>query len=368
MDTTINFFNTTITEKGLEYVNQTLKSGRISAGVVADNFEKKLSDYGLINPVTLNSGTVTMHLALIASGVGFGDEVILPAQTFIATGLAILHVGAKPIFADIDLSTGNISVESIKNKITEKTKAIIPVHWAGFPCDMDEINKLAKKYNLSVIEDAAHAFGATYKGKLIGSLSRFTSFSFQAIKHLTTGDGGALCCLYDDDCKLVKRLRWFDIDRENSKVNFLGERDYDVTNVGYKYHMNDLSASLGIGNLETINEKLKKVRNISEIYNKKLSNVNGIKLMNYNQESNSSYWLYPIMVENRNNFVKKLSEKNIPTSVVHQGIDKNTIFGGKNYDLINQRIFDDNQIHLPINDTLTLENVDYVIESIKGGW
>jgi perosamine synthetase len=306
-----------------------------------------------------------LHLALIASGVGPGDEVIIPAQTFIATGLAVLYVGAKPIFADINLLDGNISVESIKSKITNKTKAIIPVHWAGYPCDLDEINKIALEYNLSVIEDAAHAFGAFYKNQIIGSISRFTSFSFQAIKHLTTGDGGALCCKNIDDSKIVKRLRWFDIDRENSKIGFLGEREYDATNVGYKYHMNDISASLGIGNLKSINQKLSKVRNLAKIYNEELKNVSGIKLMDYKDDRLSSYWLFPILVDERNEFIKKLKSKNIPTSVVHQGIDKNSIFGNIDKSLINQRIFDEKQIHIPLNDSMSLDDVFEIINVIK---
>ncbi len=364
----INFFNTTISEQGKKNVLDVLNSGMISAGKKADEFEVKLSEYGLTNPVTLNSGTVTMHLALIASGVGPGDEVIISPQTFIATGLAVLYVGAKPIFADINKYDGNISVESIREKITNKTKAIIPVHWGGYPCDMDGIGKIAEEYGLSVIEDAAHAFGSKYKGKLIGSISRFTSFSFQAIKHLTTGDGGALCCLNNEDITTVKRLRWFDIDRENSKTGVLGEREYNAVNVGYKYHMNDLSASLGLGNLQVIEDRLSKIQNIASYYNEELSNVNGITLMDYKSDRESSYWLYPILVENRDAFVKKMKDNNIPVSVVHVGIDKNTVFGGKDMSLLNQRYFDNNQIHLPINDSLQKEDIKYIIEKIKEGW
>lgn len=368
MDKNINFFSTTITEKAKQNVKKVLDSGMISAGKIADQFEGKLSEFGLVNPITLNSGTVTMHLALIASDVGPGDEVIIPAQTFIATGLAVLYVGAKPIFADINLEDGNISIESIRSKITKKTKAIIPVHWGGYPCDLDEINSIAKEYNLSVIEDAAHAFGSSYKNKLIGSISRFTSFSFQAIKHLTTGDGGSLCCLNKEDYDLVKRLRWFDIDRENSVVGFLGEREYDAVNIGYKYHMNDLSASLGIGNLEEISNKLEKITSFAKKYKEELNNVNGIELMDYKSDRQSSYWLFPIKVENRHDFIVKMKEKKIPVSVVHQGIDNNSVFGGKNPSLINQRLFDETQIHLPINDTMDFDQIDYIIKEIKKGW
>jgi perosamine synthetase len=367
MDNTINFFNTTISDNAILYALNTLKSGKISAGKQADLFEEKLKEYGLLNPITVNSGTVTMHLALLASGVGVGDEVIIPAQTFIATGLAVKYVGATPIFADINLD-GNISTQSIREKITPRTKAIIPVHWGGYPCDMDEINKIAEEYNLSVIEDAAHAFGAKYKGRLIGTVSRFTSFSFQAIKHLTTGDGGSICCKNIDDYNLIKRLRWFDIDRDNAKPTLLGERDYDASNVGYKYHMNDIAASLGIGNLEIIDSKLKKIKEFANIYNKELSNISGLKLLDYSEDRESAYWLYPVLVEDRDNFILKMNECGIPVSVVHQGIDKNSVFGGKDNTLVNQRFFDDKQIHIPINDSFTLDNVMYIINNIKKGW
>jgi perosamine synthetase len=365
MDTTIEFFNTTIAPTAIDAVTETLRSTRISAGAKADLFEMNLSNYGLKNPVTVNSGTVTMHLALMAAGVGPGDEVIIPAQTFIATGMAVLYVGAMPVFADINLYDGNISVNSIIEKITSKTKAIIPVHWAGYPCDLDAINFIAEKHNIAVIEDAAHAFGSIYKTKMIGSISQFTSFSFQAIKHLTTGDGGALCCKNEEDANLVKRMRWFDIDRENTKTGFLGERVYDAVNIGYKYHMNDIAATLGIENLKYIDKRLERVRNIAAKYEAELKNIPYIKLMEYESDCLSSYWLFPLMVDERDKFIHHMRQNRIPVSVVHQGIDDNSIFGGMRNDLPNQRIFDAHQIHIPIHDALTDKQVELIIKTIK---
>ena len=365
MDTTIEFFNTTIAPTAIAAVSETLQSTRISAGAKVDQFEINLSKYGLKNPVTVNSGTVTMHLALVAAGVGPGDEVIIPAQTFIATGMAVLYVGATPVFADINLQDGNISIQSIINKITTKTKAIIPVHWAGYPCDLDAINFIAKARNIVVIEDAAHAVGSMYKDKMIGTISQFTSFSFQAIKHLTTGDGGALCCLNETDANLVKRLRWFDIDRENTSTGFLGERQYDAVNIGYKYHMNDLAATLGIENLKYINNRLQRVRNIAAKYEAELKNIPYIKLMEYQADCLSSYWLFPLMVNDRDKFIEHMRYNGIPVSVVHQGIDDNSIFGGMRDDLPNQRHFDAHQIHIPIHDALTDKQVETIIKTIK---
>jgi perosamine synthetase len=363
----MNFFSTTISDESINLVNDSLKTTFISAGKMADKFEELLSNkFGFNNPITLNSGTITMFLALKASNIGVGDEVILPAQTFIATGQVILQCGATPVFADINLD-GNISIESIKSKITERTKAIIPVHWGGYPCDMDEINNIAKKHNLVIIEDAAHALGSKYKGNYIGNISDFTSFSFQAIKHLTTGDGGLLTCKNKNLSDKIKQIRWFGIDRDGSKPSILGEREYDVVDIGYKSHMNDIAASIGIGNLTIIDSKFNRIKEIANIYNDELKNVSGIKLMGYKSDRESSYWLYPLLVEKRIDFINKMKGNEIPVSVVHLGIDKNMIFGGKDYSLVNQRYFDENQIHIPIHDKLTDDDINLIIKTIKNG-
>ena len=365
----MDFFSTTISLDAINNVNQLLLSTMLSAGKQAKAFEDALQQkYRFPNPVTLNSGTVTMFLALTALGVKRGDKVILPAQTFIATGQVILQCGAIPVFADINPKTGNIDVNSIKSKITNNTKAIIPVHWGGYPCDLDEINQLGKKHNIPIIEDAAHAFGSTYKGQNIGTISDFTSFSFQAIKHLTTGDGGLLTCQDYTISNKIKRLRWFDIDRENSNPSILGEREYDAVDVGYKAHMNDLSASIGLGNLKKIDSKLFYIQEIANRYRKGLNDVPGLQLMLYESDRQSSYWLFPVLVENRLDFINKLQSKGIPTSVVHLGIDKNRVFGSKDESLIGQRFFDEHQIHIPIHDNLTFEDVDQIISTIKQGW
>ncbi|PYJ08479.1 MAG: DegT/DnrJ/EryC1/StrS aminotransferase family protein, partial [Verrucomicrobia bacterium] len=226
---------TTVSEQAIANATATLRSGFLSEGKQVKRFEDELAArLGLVRPVALNSGTTALHLALVLAGVKAGDEVIIPPQTFIATGMAVLMQGASPVFADIQPHTGNIDPESIREKITGRTKAIMPVHWAGYPCDLEEINELARAHNLVVVEDAAHALGAAYRGKPIGAISRFTAFSFQAIKHLTTGDGGALCCLRAEDEKRARIRRWFGIDRDNSAPSSLGERVYDADELGFK--------------------------------------------------------------------------------------------------------------------------------------
>jgi perosamine synthetase len=365
----MDFVNTYISEKSIKLATDVLRSTYVSAGKMADRFEKELENQlGLVNPVTLNSGTSALYLALAVAGVKPGDEVIIPPQTFIATGFSVLMHYARPVFADIQFKTGNIDPGCIRQKITDKTKAIIPVHWGGYPCDLDEINDIAKEHNLAVIEDAAHALGASYKGKPIGAISRFTAFSFQAIKHLTTVDGGALCCINDDDAYQARRRRWFDIDRENSKPSVLGERVYDAENVGYKCHMNDLSAAIGLGNLEDFPSNLKRRKEIAAIYNRELKNVPGLQFLEYSNDRECAYWLFTMLVENRIDFIKKLKGKEIPASVMHQRIDNNSIFGGITPGLVNQEKFNDLQVAIPVHNALTDEDVSLIIDTIKTGW
>ncbi|MCR4336256.1 MAG: aminotransferase class I/II-fold pyridoxal phosphate-dependent enzyme, partial [Candidatus Omnitrophica bacterium] len=232
----IQMFRVNICDRAIERAVSVLKSGYVGQGPVVDELEKYFKDVsGAPYNVTVNSGTSALHLAVILAGVNRGDEVITTAQTMMATSHAILMQGAKPVFADVQLSSGNIDPMDIEHRITKKTKAILVVHWAGCPCDMDEIHSLARRHNLMVIEDAAHAIGATYKGRPIGSISPMTCFSFQAIKHVTGGDGGMLSLLNEENKIFASRLRWFGIDRDQRKPTLLGEHEWDVTQLGYKY-------------------------------------------------------------------------------------------------------------------------------------
>ena len=192
------------------------------------------------NPcIATGAGTDALHLAYILSGLKFGDEVIAPVYTCTATNIPFLYMGVKIKFADVDPATMNISVESVKKLITSKTKAIVCTHYGGLPCDMDELRKIASRKKIPIIEDAAHALGATYGNKPIGSLSDFTMFSFQAIKHITTGDGGMLCIKNKKLLDKARRIRWFGIDREGKQK---GTWKNDIYEVGYKYQMTDIGA------------------------------------------------------------------------------------------------------------------------------
>lgn len=365
----ISLFNTYINSSAFHKVKTVLSSTFLSEGQLVKEFEHALAtNLNLVSPTLVNSGTSALHLALILSGLGSDDEVICPAQTFVASATAILQANAVPVFADIQYETGNLCPRSVEEKISHRTRAIMPVHWGGYPCDLEEIHAIARKYNLIVIEDAAHALGATYKGKPIGSLSDFTCFSFQAIKHLTTGDGGAVCCLDPQMSQKAITQRWFGIDRKNSSLSPLGERQYNITELGFKYHLNDYAAALGLANLEGFKDRLEQRRRYAQLYDSKLGKISGITPFQYKKDRESAYWLYGFHVERRDDFIAALKSRGIAASVVHQRIDRNSIFGGIKSDLVNQAKFDNSQIHIPMHDALTEETVNYIIESIQLGW
>jgi len=362
---TLHVFNTYISPNAFDYVKNTLESTFISEGELVKKFEEKLSkQLNWINPVTVNSGTSALHLALILANIKEGDEVLVPAQTFVASALVVLYLKATPVFVDCQYETGNICPKDLERKITSKSKAVMPVHWGGYPCDMDEINKIAKHHNLFVIEDAAHALGAEYHDKAIGSISDFTCFSFQAIKHITTGDGGAICIKDDQIAKRALSQRWFGIDRANALPNYLGERIYNIKEPGFKYHLNDYCAALGLANLECFQSRLERRRKIAGIYREEFNKLDNLLLFNEQEDRKSSYWLFGMHVQKRESFIKYLKENGIVAHVIHQRIDRNECFGGLK-DLPNQKRFDETQIHIPIHDGLTDEDVDKIVQTVK---
>jgi len=365
----IPLFKSYVHHTAAQYVNQVLVTTLLSEGEGVKTFESKLTEtLGLVNPIAVNSGTSALHLALLLAGIGPGDEVICPAQTFVATALAILYTGATPIFVDIKYDTGNIDPKDIEHRITEKTRALMVVHWGGYPCDMTEIQAIASKYGLAVIEDAAHALGATYQNQPIGSIADFTCFSFQATKHLTTGDGGALCCKDDANYHRALKARWLGIDRANTTPSILGERQFDISTLGYKYHLNDYAAALGLANLETFPQRLAKRQSYAKRYIEALKTTPGITLFNIKTDRQHAYWCFGLHVEKRENFIRALHSKGIHTSVVHQRIDRNSIFGDIREDLPEQSRFSATQINIPLHDGLDDDTVDYIIQTVLAGW
>jgi len=365
----IVLFQPHIPESAVAEVNKVLHSRWIGQGPRVAQFEKEFTQRfgGKGTSIAVGSGTDAMHLSYIMAGLKEGDEVITPVFTCTATSIPFLYMGVKIRFADVDPETLNINVHHVRELINEKTKAIVCVHYGGLPCDMDELHAIATEYNIPVIEDAAHALGATYKGKTIGEISPFTMFSFQAIKHITTGDGGMLVMQDQNLAPKAERIRWFGIDRSNKQK---GVWENDITEVGYKYQMTDISAAMGIAALREFDQTLTHRQQLFEEYKKGFNDAAGIKLIGANADDRThAAWLCTALVENdRLGFMRRLRDKKIESGQVHYRNDRYSILGGRRDDLPNMDAVEENYIVLPLHMKMTKENVQYICEVIKEGW
>lgn len=348
-------------------LQETMLSGFIGEGPKVKDFESSLSEY-IGNPYTLttNSCTSAIQLALRLSGVGYGDEVISTAMTCTATNEPILAAGAKIIWADINRQTGNISPTEIEAKISPKTKAIIVVHWGGDPVDIVAINNIAQRHQIKVIEDAAHAFGADYQQQKVGNHSDFVCFSFQAIKHISTVDGGALFCRDKNDYDRGKLLRWYGIDRESPRSDFRCEAD--IKEWGYKFHMNDVAATIGIVQMQYIKTIIAHRRAIAQQYNEALKNIAGVTLLTNQVGSQSAYWLYTILVDGKTNFMSHMTENDVMVSQVHARNDLHSMFAEFKCPLPGVDAFVAKSVCIPIGFWVTPEIAERIITAIKKGW
>jgi perosamine synthetase len=356
-------------ESAPQKVAELLKTRWLGQGKKVDEFEEKLkSKFNWPNAVTVNSGTASIRLALALAGVGPGDEVISPSQTSTATNHPILEQFAKPVFADSKYETLNIDPDDIEHRITDKTKAIICVHWGGYPCDLDELNKIARDHNLVLIEDAAHALGAKYKGKSIGSISDFNCFSLQSIKQMTTADGGILTVKDPKLFESALRRRWFGIDRKNRKASHMGYFQNDVSESGFKYHMNNIAATIGLEQLKHFDRIHKRRADIVKRYREELEGVKGVTLLESKNDRQSANWLFTMHVDKRKDFCELMGENNIEASVVDSRNDVHSIFGGLRKDLPGVDKLSKTMVSIPLHNHLTDEDVDRVISTIKKGW
>jgi len=365
----IPIFQPSVAPSVVDRVCETLRAGWLSEGRHVKAFEEAFCrQFGQPRALALNSGTAALHLAVLGAGVGRGDEVITTAQTFVATAIAVLYAGATPVFADIQPGGPNIDPADIERRITARTKAILVVHYGGCPCDMDEINAIAARHRLKVIEDAAHALGASYRGQPAGSLGDFSIFSFQAIKQLTTGDGGMLVCRSADDHQAAYRRRWFGIDRANRRPSPLGQPEWDITELGFKYHMNDVAAAMGLAQLELFAAAQARRQAMNRLYRAELSPVPGLSLLEEKPDRVSGCWLFTARVQRRLDFIQALKARGVEAAVWHQRIDRNSLLGGERPDLPNQAHFNQEQVSIPCRDTMTDAEAQAVLQAVKAGW
>lgn len=355
----------------MDTLTQRHEDGRlwVGEGPKVKQFEQCIRDkFGVEYCVALNSGTAALELALALAGVEWGDEVISVAQTCTATNMPILRAGADVVFADIQYETGNMDPTDIQHRITERTKAVMCVHWAGYPCDMHALEKLCAKWNLALIADGAHALGAKYRGQPIMSCADYTMISFQAIKQLTCGDGGLLAMTEEAKYHEARRRRWFGIDRVNREPRLDGYSYWDQTEVGYKMHMNDISAAIGLGNLTEIDQLLRHRAFIAAAYRKSLADVPGVTLFEKKDDRTSGNWLFTMHVENRDDFCRMMRDKSIEVSVVHIRNDVHGVFGPRRDDLPNTDRYEQTAISIPLHNHLEVDDVEYIIECVEGGW
>ena len=344
-------------------LNRVLYGGQISEGAEVEKFEAAFA--GVIgNPRVLSfySGTAALHTGLILAGAGPGTEVITTPMTAEPTNLAVLHAGARIVWADIDPRNGNLSSAAIAERITDKTRAIMVVHYGGIPASLAAIRELAQERGIPVIEDAAHALGARYGGTPLGSHSEYVMFSFQAIKHLTTVDGGMLACSNPNDISRGRRLRWFGIDRKVPRTNV------DVEEIGYKYHMNNVNAVIGTVQLNHIDAVIGRHIDNGKFFDSALRGIGGLDLLSWDAAAEPSYWFYTVLAERRDDLSRYLAEHGIASSLVHKRNDLHSVFASSRCDLPGLDQFYSRMLHIPCGWWVSKEDREFIAETIRRGW
>jgi perosamine synthetase len=366
----IVLFYPQVSELAKESVMETLNSRWIGQGPKVKLFEDAFSNkFAPDNSsIALGSGTDALHLSYILADLKPGDEVIAPLFTCTATNIPFLYMGVKINFADIDSDTMNIDVNHVRQLMNSKVRAIVCVHYGGLPCDMDELHSIAKEWNIPIIEDAAHAVGAKYKGVNIGSISDFTMFSFQAIKHITTGDGGMLLLKNKELQDKANRIRWFGIDRTSKQA---GIWENDITEIGYKYQMTDIAAAMGIASLSEFDEHSKLRKKLFGIYEEELDGCERLKVVGGGfKDREHAAWLFTIIVEDRFTLQKKLRDNGIESNQVHFRNDRYTVFkeftDGKIFP--NMDKVEENYLVLPLHTKMNDADVRRICDVIKSGW
>lgn len=365
-------------QEEIDEVVNTLKSGWLTTGPKVQQFQKDFAQFiGSKYALAVNSATAALHLGLKASGIKEGDEVITTSNSFVSTSLSILHNRAIPVFVDINPNTYNIDENKIEKKITNKTKAILPVHFAGYPCNMEIILEIAKKHNLKVIEDAAHSIETKINGKKIGNISDATAFSFYATKNLICGEGGMVTTNSDEIAKSVEVNTLHGIDKDAWKRYFKGSnnKNYDVIDEGYKYNMADLLAAVGIHQLKKVMKNLEIRKRYWNIYNELLKDL-PIKLPPQIPDNIvHGMHIYNIVLDSkkikisRDEFMNKMEEENIGTAVhfspIHLFSYFKKLLNYKFGDLPETEYFGLNTLSLPFTPYLTEPEIYRVCEAVK---
>jgi len=366
-----------ILEEDIRAVTDALQSDYLTTGPLVAEFEKKLADYvGAKYAVAYSNGTAALHAACFAAGIGEGDEVITTPLTFAASANCVLYMGGTPVFADINPETYNIDPADIRRKITDKTKAIIPVHFTGQAAELDEIRKIAEEYNLIVIEDAAHAIGTEYKGQKIGSISEMTEFSFHPVKTITTGEGGAITT---NSKELYDKLKIFVTHGITRDKDLLVDKNqggwyYEQLALGFNYRITDLQCALGISQLNRVDQFVDDRRYIVDCYNEAFDEIDGVVIQKEISESNTARHLYIVQIElekfktGRKEIFEALRAENIGVNVHYVPVYYHPYYRSLGYEKglcpIAENIYE-RIITLPLHPSMSEEDIMAVISALK---
>ncbi|MCY9160403.1 UDP-4-amino-4,6-dideoxy-N-acetyl-beta-L-altrosamine transaminase [Bacillus atrophaeus] len=375
-DSYLPYGRQSLDEDDIQSVVDVLRGDYLTTGPTIGLFEEKVADYvGSRYAVAFSNGTAALHAACFAAGISQGDEVITTPLTFAASANCILYMGAKPVFADINPLTYNIDPDSIEKLITPKTKAIIPVDFTGQPVNHDQIQKIAKANNLVVIEDAAHALGASYKGETIGSISDMTMFSFHPVKHITTGEGGMITTNNREYYEKLLQFRSHGITRDPKKLSqHHGSWYYEMHFLGFNYRMTDIQASLGISQLQKLDDFIEKRRYLARTYNEKLKAISYIHLPIQDAASTSSWHLYVIDLKldslkgNRDDIFNAMQKENIGVNVHYIPVYLHPYYQRLGYQeglCPNAEKLYKGMITLPLFQSMNGKDADDVIKALK---
>ena len=362
----------TIEQDDIQAVVDVLQSDFLTTGPKIAEFEQTVADYvGAKYAVAISNGTSALHAACFAAGIGPGDEVITTPLTFAASANCVLYCGGTPVFADVDPKTYNIDPEDIRRKITDRTKAIIAVHLAGQPCDMDAIHSIAREHGLIVIEDGAHALGSVYKGKKVGSMSDMTTFSFHPVKPITTGEGGMIVTDNEDFYKKMVLFRSHGITRDDSMMTRNdGPWFYQQFDLGYNYRITDIQCALGCSQMKKLDRFLARRKEIVARYNEAFADCDNIITPYQLSDTESGWHLYIVQVKNcdRRKVFENMREKGIGVNVHYIPVYMHPYYqehGYENVHCANAEEIYSHIISLPLYPGLTSEQQDYVIDTLK---
>lgn len=365
----IPLFRATIPDGAIDEAMEVLRSGWLTLGPRTLEFERTAAEYlDVPHAVGVDSGTSAMHLALRLLDLPRGAEVITTPNTFVATNHAILYVGGRPVFADIQPDTGNIDPVSIRKHLTDRTAAIVVVHYGGYPCDLVDIYEIADERGIPVVEDCAHAWGAVYRDRRIGSHGAVHAFSLAPAKNIATPGGGVVTVRSDEHDERLRRLRVLGADRDSFRRN-VGTNyswEYEIEELGYRANMNDVVAVLALAQLRELDQANDRRRDIHRRYEDRLRGVSGIAMSPLADDRTSSFYLFWLLVDERDALIRKLVEAGIESAVHFKRNDLYPIY--ERGDLPNAEYFSGRQISLPLHLRLTDADVDRICDEIEAGW